>query len=357
MSDLLPPSIPLKPAPEVAETESPKKANSTFTKKPLVWAGMGALVLVLLTAGFFTVKALKGSEDSTENDQQATVNESDETAETTAQGQFTVLSAHVCPESIFVENGLHRADTKEGHYVMTDEIKTWVETNCGGKTSGVSSAPVATMSENEPPLKLKSVGFTFGAYDKATGMAGDIKFTKIALPFNQISGPFGQQDPRTTDTSKRNPQPTFILPLGTKVRSLVDGEVVEIKDLYSGDATIWVAKDKNSQWFYETEHVKNPLVKVGDKVVAGQIIADVSDYDSHNHPGFGLVEIGILHPVGTGAPEHVCPFKYMDDSVKDEINANFTALYKGWEEYLSKDIYKQETFASPGCVIDTAVQG
>ena len=55
-----------------------------------------------------------------------------------------------------------------------------------------------------------------------------------------------------------------------------------------------IAKSKNSNVIYELEHIINPTVKVGDKVKAGDIVAQVSDYDSRNTPGYGLVEIGIL---------------------------------------------------------------
>lgn len=57
-------------------------------------------------------------------------------------------------------------------------------------------------------------------------------------------------------------------------------------------------------------------MKLGDKVKAGQAIAEPSDCNTRYHPGFALVEIGILH-VGN-PPEQVCSYNYLDDLIKDE---------------------------------------
>ncbi len=211
----------------------------------------------------------------------------------------------------------------------------------------------------DPPLPVKSIGFTLDYYNPATEMAGEMKFTKLKLEYDLIWQNFGTQDPRTTDPTKKNPQPLFILPLGTKARSLVDGEVINVQKLYSNDYTVWVARNKTSSWIYETEHVINAIVKVGDKVTAGQVLAEVSDYDATNHPGFGTLEIGILAPPDQfGNPMHECPFKYLDAAVKDDIRNKIKALLKSWEDYLNNpNIYDEGTYTSPGCATENAVGG
>lgn len=159
----------------------------------------------------------------------------------------------------------------------------------------------------------------------------------------------------STGQSKANPQPTFILPLGTKVRSLVDGVVANIPKLYSGDYSIQVSTNgKMEKWLYETEHVINPLVKVGDPVKAGQIIAEVSDYD-RNLDGFGIVEIGILK--GGNPPQHICPFAYLDPSIKEETFSKIKALYKSWEEYIGNTALYNEAEPIPGCVSLDPIDG
>lgn len=341
------------PETKPAETVQPVKTPSTqpFPKKKVA-IGMGAVTVIVIGVVVALMVSSNNAKSSPNNNGQNT-------------GQFNYLPENTCPDSVFVENGQGRADKGDGHYLITDSQRSWIEGNCknvsgitkttipAGDVSQSSSRPTSqSVVETEPPLLLGSVGFKFEDYNPATGKAGDIVFTKTPLPFDQIHGVFGQQDPRSpNDTSKRNPQPVVILPLGTKILSIVTGEVVEVKELYLGDMTVWVAKDKQSQYFYETEHIINPTVKVGDKVTAGQVIGEVSNYDSHNNPGFGLIELGILHPTPDGGvPEHLCPFNYLDPSIKDKVNTSFTKLHAAWNQYLGKQVYNYTTFATPGCV-------
>ncbi len=206
-------------------------------------------------------------------------------------------------------------------------------------------------NENEPPLKLKSIGINFE----------DFKFTKAKLQFNRLFMPFGFVIPANETSSgkdKSNPQPTFILPLGTPVRSLVDGIVVAMPTLWSKDISIQVTKSgQMERWIYEMEHVKNSKVKVGDKVKAGQVIAEVGSFGGGDPPGFGAVEIGILHGGGEGLPEHVCPFAYLDDSIKEETFTNLKKLFKDWEEYIGDQSLYDESLQIPGCLTLDPIPG
>ena len=208
-----------------------------------------------------------------------------------------------------------------------------------------------SQNENEPPLKLKSIGVDFS----------DFKFTKNKLQFNRLFMGYGFVIPGNETTSgkdKSNPQPTFILPLGTPVRSLVDGVVAATPTVWSGDYSIQVTKSgQMERWVYETEHVINPKVKVGDKVTAGQIIAEVSDFDKGAPPGYGAVEIGILHGGGEGPPEHVCPFAYLDDSIKEETFTKMKAFFKSWEEYVGDQTLYDESMPIPGCLTLDPIEG
>lgn len=201
---------------------------------------------------------------------------------------------------------------------------------------------------DEPPLKLKSIGIDFD----------DFVFTKQKLQFNRLFMGFGFVIPGNISSSskdKANPQPTFILPLGTPVRSLVDGVVANIPTVWSGDYSIQVTEDGQMQkWMYETEHVINPKVKVGDKVSAGQIIAEVSSFDKGLPEGFGAVEIGILK--GGQIPEHVCPFAYLDPSIKEETLKKITAFFKSWEEYIGDQTLYDDTDI-PGCLTLDPIEG
>ncbi len=156
--------------------------------------------------------------------------------------------------------------------------------------------------------------------------------------------------------AKYNPQPTFIVPLGTPVRSLVDGVVANMPTLWSGDISIQVTKDgKMQKWVYETEHVRNPKVKVGDRVSAGQAIAEVGSFGSGGPDGFGTVEIGILK--GGNPPQHVCPFAYLDESIKTETLKKLTSLFKAWEEYTGDQSLYSENNPIPGCLTLEPIDG
>ena len=204
-------------------------------------------------------------------------------------------------------------------------------------------------SNDEPPLLLKSIGVNLD----------DIVFSKAYLTgFDQPFMGFGYVIPAkysSTGQSKGNAQPTFILPKDTKVLSIVDGVVAAIPQLYSGDYSIQVtANGKIEKWIYETEHIINPKVKVGDKVVAGQVIAEVSNYNK-NLPGFGIVEIGILK--GGNPPQHICPFSYLDPSIKEETFKKIKALYKSWEEYIRNTALYSEDEPVTGCVSMDPIDG
>ncbi|MDP2668537.1 MAG: hypothetical protein Q8P07_01760, partial [bacterium] len=100
---------------------------------------------------------------------------------------------------------------------------------------------------DEPPLKLKSIGINFE----------DFKFTKAKLQFGRLFMGYGFYIPAGNDNpAKYNPQPTFVVPLGTPVRAIVDGVVADIPTLWSGDYSVRITENgKMEKWSYETEHL------------------------------------------------------------------------------------------------------
>lgn len=229
----------------------------------------------------------------------------------------------------------------------SNKPKTETRDSIGLPTASLQNDKVVNL--DEPPLKLKSIGVNFE----------DFKFTKAKLQFNRLFMPFGFVIPGNETSSgkdKSNPQPTFILPLHTPVRSIVDGVVAAMPIVWSGDYSIQVTKSgKLEKWVYETEHVINPKVKVGDKVTAGQIIAEVGSFGGGDPPGFGAVEIGILK--GGQTPEHVCPFAYLDDSIKKETFTKMKNLFKSWEEYIGDQSLYDESLPIPGCLTLDSIPG
>ncbi len=189
---------------------------------------------------------------------------------------------------------------------------------------------------------LKRHPIDLAPYDPATGRAGDASFVR-PLFLNRVFTEFGFVIPAATTSSgndKANPQPTYLAPMGTKVRSAVDGVVDRIADLWStatlGDVSVMVKPDGLAGRCYvvvEFEHVVNPTVRVGDRVTAGQAIAEVGPLNSQGSRGLGLVEFGILTGAGDGRPLHVCPYAYFDPAVRAaqiEILGRFLA---DWESF------------------------
>lgn len=214
---------------------------------------------------------------------------------------------------------------------------------------------------DEPPLLLKSIGVNLDYYESVSNRAGDFLFTKEPLSFGRLFMGFGFVIPggmSSSGQSKSNPQPTYILPLGTPVRSLVDGIVVSMPILWSNDYSIQVtANGKLEKWIYETEHILNPKVKVGDKVKAGQIIGEVSNFDQGAPAGFGATEIGILKG-GSAGPQHVCPFAYLDPSIKEETEKKIVSLFKSWENYIGDSaLYDESLSIPPGCLTQDPIDG
>jgi murein DD-endopeptidase MepM/ murein hydrolase activator NlpD len=216
----------------------------------------------------------------------------------------------------------------------------------------------AQASAKKSEVKIKNLGINLDYYNPDTGMAGDLKFTKanFASGMQMLFSEYGYQVAASSaGPAKKNPQPTFIAPLGTKVMSLVDGEVVNVPKLYSKDYSVHVQAE-GSDLIFETEHVINVKVKQGDKVKAGDVIAEVSDYDAKNYDGLGLMEIGILK--GGNPPSHICPFDYLDDSIKESTLNKITALKKSWEEYRGDTtIYDEAKAVIPGCLTREPIEG
>jgi hypothetical protein len=203
-------------------------------------------------------------------------------------------------------------------------------------------------------VKIEHIGINLAPYDPETNSVGDVVFTEEELgEYDRPYFDYGFQiGASSAAPARKNPQPTFIVPLGTKVHSLVDGVVTNVPKLYSDDYSVHVQASEDSEMIFETEHIINVTVKVGDIVKAGDVLGEVSDYDAHNFAGLGLYEIGIL--IGGNPPSHLCPFLYLDDSIKDETNEALLSLYKAWNEYRGKQIY-DENLETPGCIITDSI--
>lgn len=228
-------------------------------------------------------------------------------------------------------------------------------------SSPEDSANNPAESAQKSEIKIKHLGINLEEFDPATGMAGDLKFTKFKFPegsFDTIFVEYGRREPNNSaegNSERYNPQPTFLAPLGTKVYALIDGTVYDVPKLYSDDYSVQL-QGEGSDYIFELEHVINVMVKKGDRVKAGDVVAEVSDYNGDKLDGLGLVEIGVLIP--GNPPKHACTFDFLDDSIKEVTLNKIRALQTAWEKYRGNpNVYDEATQPVPGCANRNLVEG
>lgn len=246
-------------------------------------------------------------------------------------------------------------ETENNESFQANVSDIYVEKNTTEPTSS-NALPIIQEEKKEEPY-IEHIGIEIDEYDSSKRRAGDFVFTQSEIFHDKLFQDYGEYITETPDrVPKINPQPTYIVPLGTKVRAITGGTVEKVTKLYSDDYGIMIIKDENSPYKYELEHVINVKVKPGDTVVAGQVIAEASPHNSKGNSGYGLFEIGILR--GGPQPTHVCPYKYLDESVKQEYFKKILGLYAAWEKYRkNSDIYDEKKYVTPGCIMEEEIQG
>jgi len=230
----------------------------------------------------------------------------------------------------------------------------------GCNDSSMDKLDTNNKSDNDEKFNqpiIENIGLEIDFYNNATNKAGDFEFDTFIYPWGEeiynhkVFYDYGDISTNEEGVTELEPQPIFIVPLGTKVHAITSGVISDISTLYSDDYTIHVIKPENPKWTYEHEHVINLTVEIGDKVTAGQIIAEVSDYNQWlKNDGYGVFDIGIL-TTENGNPVHHCPFMYLNESVKQDYFEKINALYESWEKYTdNRSLYDEDKHAIPGCI-------
>ncbi len=208
----------------------------------------------------------------------------------------------------------------------------------------------------EKKPEIQNIGIEIDFYNPSTKKAGDFKFDEFKYEWGEvystkIFGDFGELEGNQSN-AERSPQLVYVAPLGTKVRAIASGIVTHIGDVYSGDYTVFVINPESPSIAYEHEHVINVIVEEGDYVVAGQPIAEVSNYNKwYKEDGYGVVDIGLFREVGEN-PGHLCPINYLNDSLKDDYFAKIRAFYTSWEDYMDDEsLYDESNYVVPGCIV------
>ena len=205
--------------------------------------------------------------------------------------------------------------------------------------------------ENNQPI-LQNLGLKIEPWDKTTNKAGDFLFESKKYVNNKIFTEFGEIV--EGDKGKKTlPEIGFNVPVGTTIISPIDGIVTDVK-LYepSQDYIISFKTDLNSPWIISFEHVEDVSVAKGDKVIAGQKIAKVSP--SYGKTEFGNVEIAVWQG-GINIVKY-CPTTFLRNDLKQEYASKFTQLTADWESFREENVYRQEDWVAPGCLLNNLTE-
>ncbi|MEK6899230.1 MAG: hypothetical protein AABW79_03995 [Nanoarchaeota archaeon] len=201
---------------------------------------------------------------------------------------------------------------------------------------------------------LQGLGVNIGQWDKTRNLAGDLIFTKKLLFEDEnilndwVFVEFGAEGQLKREPSSRNIEYWFHVPLRTDVRAPVGGRVDVVFFEHTND---WGVNfyPEGSDFIVSFEHVVNLKVQNGDIVKAGDIVGDAAPRKTFNNE-VAMVELAVWKG-GQGVTKY-CPFDYLDDSLKPIYEQKIKRLASDWEEYIGKDVYADEKWVSPGCLIE-----
>src|SRR3989344_8624134 len=208
--------------------------------------------------------------------------------------------------------------------------------------------------ENEPPI-LRNLGVNIDVWNKETNLAGDLIFDKRIIyddgysANNKVFLDFGSKDKyRVNDVGAI--EYWFYVPIGTKVRSPVDGTVQVVFFEHTKDWGVTLVP-KGSRWLVSFEHLVNLSVVEGDVVRAGDIVGEAA-------PRIGSAIAMVELVVWTGGESIVkyCPYNFLDESLKPVYREKINKLPLDLEEFTGQNVYKQEAWVLPGCLVDRVIE-
>lgn len=201
---------------------------------------------------------------------------------------------------------------------------------------------------NNKPILYNLGGITLAKYNAATGMAGDIEFTKDGLdPASGKETPvflFGQKLPRNSESEPQRINPNFEFG-GIKkqidIISAIDGFVVHIEQQAdSSDYEVFLSNKENGTWVVGYDHLVNLTVKKGDAVKVGQKLGLVAKQNSGDY----RYELQINDE---GEKLMYCPIELLDESVQSTIAGQITQFTTDWTAWYGKDVFGHNV---GGCV-------
>ncbi len=218
-----------------------------------------------------------------------------------------------------------------------------------------------TTQENQEKTQdrpvLKNLGVNIESWNKQTNLAGDLIFSKKLLfddgyiSNDKVFIDFGHKE-RYRPDDKGSIEYWFFVPLGTKVRAPTGGKIQVVYFNHTKDWGINIMQE-NSNYIVSFEHVVNVAVKEGEIVIAGDIVGEAAPRNTFNNE-IAMVELAVWNP-GVEIIKY-CPFNYLDVSLKSVYEERLKRLASDWEEFIGKDVYQQERWVAPGCLVESIVE-
>ncbi|PIN89916.1 hypothetical protein COU60_02375 [Candidatus Pacearchaeota archaeon CG10_big_fil_rev_8_21_14_0_10_34_76] len=209
---------------------------------------------------------------------------------------------------------------------------------------------------SEPAQKilpvLMNLGLDIEPLNNETNLAGDLIFSKsLVYDDGRVSGDkvfvdFGIKE-KYSPEGIGNIEYWFHVPLNTKVKAPTGG-VVKID--YFEHTEDWGVNilPNDSDLIVSFEHLVNLMVKDGEYVTAGEFIGEAAPRNTFDDK-IAMTELAVWK--GGNTIIKYCPFDYLDESLKPVYQEKLNKLATEWEEFVDKDVYEQERWVSPGCLV------
>lgn len=156
------------------------------------------------------------------------------------------------------------------------------------------------------------------------------------------------------DGTKQIPNFEFYVRADAVVVAPVSGMIwsVDRHDAF-GDYGILIRRGYHSELWIEVDHVRNPTVRAGDEVIAGQSIGTAG---STKDPALGRVELQVSD--GRDGPvTHYCPNVAFAPTATADIESKLTRLMQDLESRANDaNLYDEATMFRVGCNMETYVE-
>lgn len=198
---------------------------------------------------------------------------------------------------------------------------------------------------------LKNLGIVLDVPDKETKRAGDLLFDKKVVwedggsYSDKAFGDFGEMGKRKDAPNFPGVEYNFAVPIGTKIYAAGDGIANVFYIEHTKDWGVNIVIYSGSKWNIGHEHLVNLNVKDGDIVKSGDILGEATP----NSMDYATTQLAVW----TGGKEIIkyCPFLFLEDSLKPVYKEKINKIAAEWEVFTGRDVYEQEKWVEPGCLM------